>query len=132
MLQRMDRGPEKDRVIEVVGAVVQPPADDDWCPRAKSWYASLGESAQSAQYEPSDWATAQLCADLIHQALTRPKVPAQIWDTIARMQQSLLTTEEARRRVRLDARRKGEGEEVPDEVLRWRERHGSGRHRPRQ
>lgn len=45
------------------GTFSVPDADPTWHPIARSWFTSLGESGQSAFYEPSDWATAFLIAE---------------------------------------------------------------------
>lgn len=44
-------------------AVEIPEADAGWHAIALAWYESLGQSGQSAFYEPSDWATAYLIAE---------------------------------------------------------------------
>lgn len=54
-------------------AVVEPPKGNSrWHPVAKRWFASLASSGQSAYFEPSDWATAELVAESISRDL-RPQ-----------------------------------------------------------
>lgn len=53
---------------------VKPPAAKaTWHPAVRGWYASLKDSGQSAFYEPSDWALAQLIAESISRDL-KPQV----------------------------------------------------------
>jgi hypothetical protein len=87
-----------------------PEPSDEWHPLARGWYSSLAESGQSAFYEPSDWQQAQVWATLLSRLLyaDRPSPEmAKAWQSGAA---ELLTTEGARRRLRLELTRPG-GEE---------------------
>ena len=54
-------------------SVEVPDADGDWHPIAIRWFVSLGESGQSAFYEPSDWQFACFLAELMTRALDNPR-----------------------------------------------------------
>ncbi|WP_313546443.1 hypothetical protein [Corynebacterium sp.] len=117
----MTRGPvpkrEDDRVrwaksdgpatAKIAGAskVVPPAEDKSWHISAKRWYRSLKKSGQKVFYEPSDWAYAQLCADLLSSEMKREKPRAVMISQILSMMDSLLTSEGARRRVRIELMR---------------------------
>ncbi|WP_018503071.1 phage terminase small subunit [Parafrankia discariae] len=51
------------------GKAQPPAAARDWHPIARRWYKALAESGQSVYYEPSDWATAYLLAEVISREL---------------------------------------------------------------
>lgn len=53
------------REIIVKGRVKKTPGVKDWHAIAKTWYHSLGRSAQSAVFEPSDWSEARFTAQLM-------------------------------------------------------------------
>lgn len=105
-------GPE---VAKIAGAAaVKAPAEDkSWHIAAKRWYRSLKKSGQNVFYEPSDWAYAQLCADLMSAEMHREKPRAVMMSQILSMMDNLLTSEGARRRVRIELIRaeQGQGEE---------------------
>lgn len=69
----------KDDSVQVEGTatsnVEAPPAQSDWHPIAKAWYAALADSGQSEFYEPSDWAMALMVAESISRDLN-PQVVA--------------------------------------------------------
>ncbi|MHD0009251.1 hypothetical protein ACQX2I_11800 [Corynebacterium diphtheriae] len=51
-------------------AKAKPPrVSPNWHPLMKDWFRSLKESGQSAFYEPSDWQTARLLAEVMSQEL---------------------------------------------------------------
>jgi hypothetical protein len=76
---------------------------------AQQWYDSLKESAQSQFYEPSDWAQAKILAITLSRYMKqeRPISGPNLHALLSGMAE-LLTTEGARRRVRLEIERKGE------------------------
>jgi hypothetical protein len=89
--------------------VAPPPAEARWHPLARAWYDSLAESGQSSFYEPSDWAQAKVWAELLSRELKkRSRVSAQMIAAWAAGATELLTTEGARRRMRLELQRVGE------------------------
>lgn len=97
---------------------VKPPAEDRaWHPVIKGWYRSLKDSGQSKFYEPSDWQAARFTAhyassvlkdaeDKESRSALRAASVRQIWS----MMGDLMTTESARRRVRVELIRPGSGE----------------------
>lgn len=90
-----------------------PDADPEWHSIATRWFESLKESGQSRYYEPSDWAQAQYIAEAMSQNLTAGRFSAQLFAAVCAAATELLTTEGARRRLRLELER---GEQVdPDE-----------------
>ena len=113
-------------VSKALGAddVVSPEPDLDWHPIAYDWYLSLEESGQQRYYEPSDWMTAYILAEQLSRLL-KPRfvgmessaggdVRAKIMCTpmnggemqaIFKGMSDLLTTEAARRRMRIELQR---------------------------
>ncbi|SDI40772.1 hypothetical protein SAMN05421505_14919 [Sinosporangium album] len=92
--------------------VAIPAANPRWHALAKEWYASLAESGQSTFYEASDWATAKVWAELLSRELRkRSRVSAQMIAAWAGGATELLTTEGARRRMRVELQRGGESDE---------------------
>lgn len=93
-----------------------PPPVDGWHPRAVDWYSSLPESAQSAFYQPSDWAWAVYVAECISRhARLGIRMGGLMLACINRASVMLLTTEGARRAARLEAARV-DSTEVDSEV----------------
>lgn len=92
---------------EAPGAVEVPipSADEVWHPLARDWFGSLTKSGQAAFYEPSDWAQARVLAHLLSVQLWSAKPSAMMiaaWQSGAT---ELLTTEGARRRMRIELAR---------------------------
>lgn len=89
---------------------VAPNAASGWHQIAKDWFESLKESGQAKFYEPSDWATAYYVAEAMSRSLqgagTRSENPngmsAQMFQAVSSAMAELLTTEGARRRVRME------------------------------
>lgn len=79
-----------------------PDADPDWIPAARRWYESLAESGQSVFYQPSDWATAWVWAELLNGVLDGGKPSAMMISAWASGATDLLVTEGSRRRMRLE------------------------------
>jgi hypothetical protein len=93
-------------------------AEPRWHPLARAWYESLAESGQAAFYEPSDWATARIWAELISRELKkRSRLSAQMVAAWAAGATELLTTEGARRRMRLELQRASESDEDEDAAV---------------
>lgn len=90
------------RVASGGPAVDQPPLDFPAHPIAAEWYASLAQSAQSVFFEPSDWAAARLVTFDLTRHLNAGRMSAQSFAAIWSAMGDLLTTEAARRRVRLE------------------------------
>lgn len=98
---------EREAATSAPGAAVVsvPAAVESWHPLARDWFDSLAASGQSAYYEPSDWAQARVWAQVLSGVLSSARPSAQMvaaWQTGAA---ELLTTEGARRRVRLELQR---------------------------
>lgn len=107
-------------MAKIAGATeVKPPAEDrDWHITAKRWFRSLKKSGQNVFYEPSDWAYAQLAADLLSSEMKREKPRAVMVSQILSMMDNLLTSEGARRRVRIELIRAEQGlDEQADNVV---------------
>lgn len=93
-------------------AVVKPPAEDkDWHIAAKRWFRALKKSGQSQFYEPSDWAFAQWACDLMTKEMSREDPRAAMIGELTSMMDNLLTSEGARRRLRVELQR---GEDSSD------------------
>jgi hypothetical protein len=107
--RRRNKETQPDQVRPIVEKVEMPKASSTWHPIAKAWYESLAVSGQSAFFEPSDWAAARYVAEAISLNM-RQKVKfssmlfSAVWDAMG----DLLTTEAARRRVRMEIDRSPE------------------------
>jgi len=74
-------------------------------PIARRWYLSLKQSGQSQFFEPSDWAAALLVAETMTKLLTARRFSAQLFSGVWAAMEDLMTTEQARRRARLEVER---------------------------
>ena len=83
-------------------SVVAPAPDEGWHPIARGWFTSLSESGQSQFYEASDWATARYVAEAMSRNLHGGRFSAQLFAAVMSGATELLTTEGARRRMRLE------------------------------
>ena len=104
--RRRNKPAQKTDSIQVLGKVEVPPCPDDLHSLAQDWYKSLADSGQSKFYEPSDWQDARVLATILSKALAFGRGSAQqfaIWQAGATQ---LLTTEGARRRMRMEIERK--------------------------
>lgn len=110
-------GPAVAKVATGPADVHAPAEDRSWHISAKRWYRSLKKSGQAVFYEPSDWAYAQLCADLLSQEMRREKPRAVMIGQLLSMMDNLLTSEGARRRVRIELIRAGQDEDQSAEVI---------------
>lgn len=83
---------------------VTPPTEDrTWHIYAKNWFRSLKKSGQAQFYQDSDWQEARLVAMLISNEMNREHGPrAGMMDVIFSRADNLLTTEGARRRLRVE------------------------------
>lgn len=116
---RRNKQPEGAQVIQIeTKSAVKPPAEDrSWHITAKRWFRSLKKSAQQKFYEPSDWAYAQLCADLLSAEMEREKPRAVMVSQVLSMMDNLLTSEGARRRVRIELVRAGQDDSAGAEIV---------------
>lgn len=65
--RRTNASPDGLGITTAPGAenIVMPEPNEDWHDIAYDWYLSLGESGQAQFYEPSDWMTAYMLAQII-------------------------------------------------------------------
>lgn len=111
--RRRTNSPAAEKVDALPGAVEQPAANEDWHALATEWYESLARSGQARYYEPSDWSTARLWAELLSRQLFSGRgVSAQMMATWHSATTDLLTTEGARRRARMEIERANEAGEA--------------------
>lgn len=83
--------------------VSMPAACPEWTDAAKRWYASLAESGQAHWYEPSDWAQAWVLAEVLDRAMHQGiSLNSQLITAWLAGAAELLTTEGARRRMRIE------------------------------
>lgn len=107
--------------------VAAPPALEHWHPLAREWFESLGRSGQAHFYEASDWAQARYIAEIMHRSLQSERVSGQLVSTIFSGMTDLLTTEGARRRVRLELERDKPVEEPAGVAIMKDYRRAAGR-----
>ena len=102
--QRRRRNKDVIPIDSAKGVAVKPPtADAKWHPYAKAWFNSLKKSGQAKFLQASDWQEARIVALLISEELGRASGPrAMMMATIFSRADNLLTTEGARRRLRLE------------------------------
>lgn len=79
-----------------------PDANPEWVPAVTRWYEALGESGQAVFYESSDWAQAWILADLLNSQMDSFKPNGMIISAWLHGAGELLTTEGARRRMRIE------------------------------
>lgn len=101
----------KDSVAETITVdaakpVRIPKPNARWHPIAKRWFLSLAGSGQAVFYEPSDWALAEYIAEAMSRNLREQKrFSAVLFAAVMSGMTELLTSEGARRRVRLEVER---------------------------
>lgn len=100
--------------VAAVGVVEQPDPDPMWHPLASDWYTSLAESGQARYYEPSDWQTARVWAEVLSRQLSGGRISAQMIAAWSGGATELLTTEGARRRMRMEIDRSEPDTEAED------------------
>ncbi|MEU3355264.1 hypothetical protein [Streptomyces sp. NPDC037389] len=108
-----DDGPVLVRAPSGSEPVIWPEPDADWHPVAADWYASLAASGQSRFYEPSDVAVARYVTEAMSRNLSNGRFSAQLFAAVCSAMTDLLTTEGARRRVRVELERESAEETVP-------------------
>lgn len=82
-----------------------PDADELWHPLAREWFVALGKSGQAQFFEASDWAQAKVWAHLLSVELLKDKPSAMMIAAWSSGAAELLTTEGARRRMRIELER---------------------------
>lgn len=93
----------------VVPGLPKKGSDEDVHPIARRWYNSLKASGQSEYFEPSDWAAALYVCEAMTKNLSG-RFSAQLFAVVWAAMEDLLTTEQARRKARIEVER-GLGEE---------------------
>ena len=97
--------------VQVSGKVEIPAASPDWHPIVRNWFESLKKSGQSQFFEPSDWASAMFVGEAMHRCIKvdGAGMNANLFTGAWSAMSDLLSTEGARRRLRLELERnKGE------------------------
>ncbi|ADD43869.1 hypothetical protein [Stackebrandtia nassauensis] len=85
--------------------VAAPSLDFPAHPLAEDWYRSLSESGQAQYFEPSDWQAARLVAFDLTRHLNSGRASSQMLAALWSAMADLLSTEAARRRVRVEIER---------------------------
>jgi hypothetical protein len=101
-VRRNKDGGEVERLAVDGGPVEAPPLGFVTHDIAMEWYASLAESGQARYFEPSDWQAARVIAHEVGRMLNRREASGQLLSAVWSAMNDLLTTEAARRRVRLE------------------------------
>ena len=95
--------------------VKAPRVSPAWHPLMQDWFRALKQSGQARFYEPSDWQTARLLAEVMSQELNNGEgVKASMLAEFNRAAASLMTTEGERRRLRVELQA-ADGAVVDDE-----------------
>lgn len=101
--------------IEAGGHVEQPPLGlDDPHPMIIDFWESLGDSAQSKFYEPSDWQFARFTLHFADQLVRSMKPSSQMLMAVNSSLTELLVSEGSRRRVRMEIEREQAKAQVVD------------------
>lgn len=87
-------------------------------PLAAEWYEALRVSGQSVYFEASDWAQARILVEALSRVLNSDKAPnGQFLASWFSAAGELLTTEGARRRMRLELQRESSGDDDEDAAV---------------
>lgn len=111
--------------IEAKGSVPQPNLgliDDEVHPIIKDFWNSIGESAQTKYYEPTDWQMARVTMHMLNKLLWQSRPSAQLLQVVHSMMGDLLVSEGARRRLRIEIEREAAKAEVVDIAKLFEER----------
>src|SRR4051812_39581127 len=82
-----------------------PEPDEDWHPIATQWYLALQKSGQQVFFENSDWAQAFYVAEAMSRSMRTSRLSGQLFSAVISASAELLTTEGARRRMRIELER---------------------------
>lgn len=94
-----------------------PVASPLWLEPTANWYNSLAQSGQSHWYEPSDWAQAWVLAELLDRALRSAKTNGMLISAWLHGAAELMTTEGARRRMRIELAKGEQGDPDLDAAI---------------
>lgn len=108
--RRRNADTRPDRVAAPAAPVSAPPLDFPAHRIAEDWYRSLSDSGQAQYFEPSDWQAARVLAYDLTRHLNSGRASAQMLAAIWSAMGDLLTTEAARRRVRMEILRASDEE----------------------
>jgi hypothetical protein len=111
--RRRNKSSAVETVESIVSTVEAPAANSRWHPIAKDWFESLKTSGQSQFYEPSDWQAARYVAEVMSRNLRQTKFSSILFASVLSAMSDLLTTEAARRRVRMEIERPNPNEGAP-------------------
>lgn len=127
--RRRNKNPDGLDTVSAPGAakVKVPQVSPSWHPLMKDWFRSLKDSGQSQFYEPSDWQTARLMAQIMSDELNSGEpVKAAVLAEFNRAAGALMTTEGERRRLRVELNAPAKVQEDGDKVVsimdRYREK----------
>lgn len=109
--RRANKESKAEQAPALTGKVDAPKPARGWHAAAKRWYLSLEESGQAQFFEPSDWQAAQLVAGELSVYLRSKKRSAMMFTHLWSAMTDLLTTEGARRRLKIEIERPAEDEE---------------------
>lgn len=119
--RRNKEGGEVEKLHVIAEEVVRPEPNESWHYIALNWYNSLADSGQSIYYEPSDWQTAYITAELIsaefYDHMDGRKIRPTMIAEVRALMTELLTTEAERRRVRLEVERAQRQDNTEAEVV---------------
>lgn len=108
----------KTKTVTAPGTVKAPAVSSTWHPIAKAWFRSLATSGQARYFEPSDWQAARFVAEAMSRNLKAgQRFSAQLFQAVWSAMGDLLTTEGARRRVRIEIEREEAGKPADVTVL---------------
>lgn len=109
--------------IEAGGYVEQPLLGlDDPHPMIEDFWESLGDSAQSKFYEPSDWQFARFTLHFADQLVRSSRPSSQMLMAVNSSLTELLVSEGSRRRVRMEIEREQAKAQVVDIATMFQER----------
>lgn len=103
--RRRNKDSEPESAPVVAPAVDVPPASEHWHESATRWFESLALSGQAQFFEPSDWEAARLVAEELSTYLRAEKRSAMMFSHLWSAMTDLLTTEGARRRLKIEIER---------------------------
>lgn len=116
-IRRNKDGGEVERLSVDGGPVEVPPLGFPTHAIAEAWYASLAESGQARYFEPSDWQAARVVAHEVGRMLNSGKASGQMLTAVWSAMSDLLTTEAARRRVRMEIERDKPADDGPNAAV---------------
>lgn len=102
--------------VQMSGPVKAPPCPKHIHARMRRWYNSLKRSGQAKFYEPSDWETALFICEAGTRLLEANKFSSELFKGVFAAMESMLSTEQERRRARIEVNRILEDEEMPEGV----------------